>query len=108
MSLYTKYRPQDFDNLVGQNFIKETLKKAICEEKTVWAYLFCWPRWTGKTSTARIFAKAINCLNPHEWNPCLECEVCKEFAEEKLIDIIEIDAASHTWVDNIREIIEKA
>ena len=108
MSLYTKYRPQDFDNLVGQSFIKETLKKAICEEKTVWAYLFCWPRWTGKTSTARIFAKAINCLNPHEWNPCLECEVCKEFAEEKLIDIIEIDAASHTWVDNIREIIEKA
>ncbi|RAL55089.1 DNA polymerase III, subunit gamma and tau [Candidatus Gracilibacteria bacterium GN02-872] len=108
MSLYTKYRPQDFDNLVGQNFIKETLKKAICEEKTVGAYLFCGPRGTGKTSTARIFAKAINCLNPHEGNPCLECEVCKEFAEEKLIDIIEIDAASHTGVDNIREIIEKA
>lgn len=108
MSLYTKYRPKDFDNLVGQDFIKETLKKAIIEDKTVWAYLFCWPRWTGKTSSARIFAKAINCQNLQNGNPCLNCENCKEFAEEKLIDIIEIDAASHTWVDNIREIIEKA
>ena len=108
MSLYTKYRPKDFNNLVWQDFIKETLKKAIAEEKTVWAYLFCWPRWTGKTSTARIFAKAINCTNQKDWNPCLECENCKEFAEEKLIDVIEIDAASHTGVDNIREIIEKA
>lgn len=108
MSLYTKYRPADFDNLVWQNFIKETLKKAIAEDKTVWAYLFCGPRWTWKTSTARLFAKTINCLNPKDWNPCLECEICKDFAEEKLIDIIEIDAASHTWVDNIREIIEKS
>lgn len=108
MSLYTKYRPKDFDNLVGQNFIKETLKKAIIDDKTVWAYLFCWPRWTGKTSTARIFAKAVNCLNLRDWNPCLECENCKDFAEDKLIDIIEIDAASNTWVDNIRDLIEKA
>lgn len=108
MSLYTKYRPKDFDNLVWQEFIKETLKKAITEEKTVWAYLFCWPRWTWKTSTARLFAKTINCLNLKDGNPCLECEICKEFAEDSLIDIIEIDAASHTWVDNIREIIEKA
>ncbi|MBF0913776.1 DNA polymerase III subunit gamma/tau, partial [Candidatus Gracilibacteria bacterium] len=108
MSLYTKYRPKDFNNLVGQDFIKETLKKAIAEEKTVGAYLFCGPRGTGKTSTARIFAKAINCTNQKDGNPCLECENCKEFAEEKLIDVIEIDAASHTGVDNIREIIEKA
>jgi DNA polymerase III subunit gamma/tau len=108
MSLYTKYRPQDFDNLVWQKFIKETLKTAIAENKLVWAYLFCWPRWTGKTSTARLLAKTINCLNPKNWNPCLECEICRDFAEEKLIDIIEIDAASHTGVDNIREIIEKA
>ena len=108
MSLYLKYRPNDFTNLVWQSFIKNTLQKAIENKKTVWAYLFCWPRWTGKTSTARIFAKAVNCLNPEKWNPCLKCEICIDFANEKLIDIIEIDAASHTWVDNIREIIEKA
>ncbi len=108
MSLYLKYRPSDFTNLVWQSFVKETLQKAIENDKTVWAYLFCWPRWTGKTSTARIFAKAVNCENPNKWNPCLKCSVCLDFTEEKLIDIIEIDAASHTWVDNIREIIEKA
>lgn len=108
MSLYLKYRPSDFTNLVWQSFVKNTLQKAIENNKTVWAYLFCWPRWTGKTSTARIFAKAVNCENPKNGNPCLECSVCKDFADERLIDIIEIDAASHTWVDNIREIIEKA
>ena len=108
MSLYLKYRPSDFTNLVWQSFVKETLQKAIENNKTVWAYLFCWPRWTGKTSTARIFAKAVNCENPNKWNPCLKCPICTDFANEKLIDIIEIDAASHTWVDNIREIIEKA
>jgi len=108
MSLYLKYRPSDFTNLVWQSFVKETLQKAIENNKTVWAYLFCWPRWTWKTSSARIFAKAINCENPIKWNPCLKCNICRDFADEKLIDIIEIDAASHTWVDNIREIIEKA
>ena len=108
MSLYLKYRPSDFTNLVWQSFVKETLQKAIENDKTVWAYLFCGPRWTGKTSSARIFAKAVNCENPNKWNPCLKCSICLAFAEEKLIDIIEIDAASHTWVDNIREIIEKA
>ena len=108
MSLFLKYRPSDFTNLVWQSFVKETLQKAIENDKTVWAYLLCWPRWTGKTSTARIFAKAINCENPINGNPCLKCSICTDFALEKLIDIIEIDAASHTWVDNIREIIEKA
>jgi len=108
MSLYLKYRPQDFDNLVWQDFINNTLKKAISEKKTVWAYLFCWPRWTWKTSTARLFAKTVNCMSQKDWNPCLKCDICKDFLEEKLVDIIEIDAASHTWVDNIREIIEKA
>ncbi|MCD5385104.1 DNA polymerase III subunit gamma/tau [Candidatus Gracilibacteria bacterium] len=108
MSLYLKYRPKDFTNLVGQSFIKDTLQKAIQNNKTVGAYLFCGPRGTGKTSTARIFAKTVNCLNPINGNPCLNCEICNDFADEKLIDIIEIDAASHTGVDNIREIIEKA
>ena len=108
MSLYLKYRPSDFTNLVWQSFVKNTLQKAIESENTVWAYLFCWPRWTWKTSTARLFAKTINCEKPKKWNPCLKCSVCLEFAEEKLIDIVEIDAASHTWVDNIRAIIEKA
>lgn len=108
MSLYLKYRPQDFNNLVWQNFIKETLQKAIIDNKIVWAYLLCWPRWTWKTSTARILAKTINCLNPINWNPCLKCEICIDFLDERLIDIVEIDAASHTWVDNIRDLIERA
>ena len=108
MSLYLKYRPQDFENLEGQEFVKSTLRKAIAQNKTVWAYLLCWPRWTWKTTTARLLAKSINCLNQKDWNPCLECDVCKWFNDESLVDIIEIDAASNTWVDNIRDIIERA
>lgn len=108
MALYLKYRPLDFSSLVGQEFIKSTLKAAVAQDKTVGAYIFTWPRGTGKTSTARIFAKAINCESPIDWDPDLKCSVCQSFADENLIDIIEIDAASHTGVDNIREIIEKA
>lgn len=107
MSLYLKYRPLDFENLVWQDFIKNTLKKSLINKKTVWAYLFCWPRWTWKTSTARIFAKWLNCINLLDWEPCLKCNICSSFIDNKLVDIIEIDAASYTWVDNIREIIEK-
>lgn len=108
MTLYLKYRPKDFDSIVWQAFLKTALKTAIDKEKTVWAYIFCWPRWTWKTSSARIFAKSVNCLNPKDWNPCLECENCLSFDNESLVDVVEIDAASHTWVDNIREIIEKS
>ena len=108
MALYLKYRPRDFNSLVGQDFIKNTLQKATTEEKTVGAYLLCGPRWTGKTSTARILAKAVNCENPKNWNPCNKCKICEWINNESLVDIIEIDAASNTWVDNIRELISKA
>ncbi|MDP5038964.1 MAG: DNA polymerase III subunit gamma/tau [Candidatus Gracilibacteria bacterium] len=108
MTLYLKYRPKDFDNLVGQDFIKSTLKQAIIKDKLVGAYLFCGPRGTGKTSTARLFAKSINCTDLQNGNPCLKCDICIGFDNENLVDIIEIDAASHTGVDNIREIIERA
>jgi len=108
MALYLKYRPKDFDSLVGQEFVKNTLQKAVAENKTVGAYLLCGPRWTGKTSTARIMAKAINCENPKKWNPCNKCQICEAINNESLVDVIEIDAASNTWVDNIRELINKA
>ena len=108
MALYLKYRPQDFKSLVGQEFVKNTLQKAVANDKTVGAYLLCGPRGTGKTSTARILAKAVNCKNPDNGNPCNKCEICEAINNESLVDVIEIDAASHTWVDNIREIIEKA
>jgi len=108
MALYLKYRPQDFKSLVGQEFVKNTLQKAVADNKTVGAYLLCWPRGTGKTSTARILAKAVNCENPDNGNPCNKCGICEAINTESLVDVIEIDAASHTGVDNIREIIEKA
>ena len=108
--LHHKYRPQTFGDLVGQSAIAETLINAIQQEKIAPAYLFTGPRGTGKTSSARILAKSLNCLKaerptPH---PCGECEVCKAIAVGTALDIIEIDAASNTGVDNIREIIERS
>ena len=108
MALYLKYRPIDFSSLVWQEFIKSTLRAAVSQDKTVGAYIFTGPRGTGKTSTARIFAKAINCSDIQDGDPCGKCDICSAFATESLIDVVEIDAASHTWVDNIRDIIEKA
>ena len=101
--LYRKYRPQDFNSVVGQEFTTRLLKNTIKDGKISHAYIFTGPRGTGKTSSARIFAKAINCLNPIDGNPCNNCEMCKNFNDNP--DIIEIDAASNNGVDEMRELI---
>jgi len=108
--LHHKYRPQTFTELVGQDAIAQTLSHALEQQRIAPAYLFCGPRGTGKTSSARILAKSLNCLtqgqpNPH---PCGHCEVCRGISNGSILDIVEIDAASNTGVDNIRELIERA
>ncbi len=109
-TLYRKYRPQNFSELVGQNHIKITLSHEIETGKIAHAYLFCGPRAVGKTTTARVFAKSVNCLNRKEGEheSCGKCENCLEIANGNSVDIIEIDAASHTGVDNVRENIINA
>ena len=103
-ALYRKYRPQTFSDVIGQEHITETLKKELDEGKTVHAYLFTGTRGTGKTSCAKILAKAVNCLNPKNGDPCLECDLCRQVASEENTDIVEIDAASNNSVDSIREL----
>lgn len=108
ISLYRKFRPQTFANLVGQDHVRVTLTNALKKGQLAHAYLFTGPRGTGKTSTARLFAKAINCLNLGEnAEPCEECDICKDITIGRLIDVIEIDAASNTGVDDMRELIDK-
>jgi len=106
-TLFLKYRPQSFTDLIGQDAITRTLKNAIKVDKPSHAYLFSGSRGTGKTSSARIFAKALNCDVLVDGNPCSICKTCKDIAGGDLIDVVEIDAASHTGVENIRQIIEK-
>ncbi len=105
-SLYRKYRPQTFSDVIGQTHIVQTLSNAIKHGKIGHAYLFTGPRGTGKTTLARIFAQAINCAKSDGANPCLKCDACKNTAIGKSLDIFEIDAASNTGVDNIRELRE--
>lgn len=104
-TLYRKYRPQNFEEVVGQNHIKLTLEHEIELGKLAHAYLFCGPRAVGKTTLARVLAKAINCLERKEgeYEPCDKCLNCEEIKAGRSLDIIEIDAASHTGVDNVRE-----
>ncbi len=103
-ALYRKYRPQTFSDVVGQEHITETLKNELSSGKTVHAYLFTGTRGTGKTSCAKILARAVNCLNPVEGDPCLECEACRLVEAGENTDIVEIDAASNNGVDSIREL----
>ena len=105
LALYRKYRPTTFDDVVGQEHITKTLINQIKMDKISHAYLFTGSRGTGKTSSAKIFARAINCLNPKNGSPCLECDVCKGLADNN-IDILEIDAASNNGVDEIRDLRE--
>jgi DNA polymerase-3 subunit gamma/tau len=103
-ALYRKWRPQVFEDVVGQKHITETLKNQILSQRIAHAYLFCGTRGTGKTSTAKIFSRAINCINSQDGNPCNQCEICKGIMDGSIMDVVEIDAASNNGVDNVREI----
>ena len=107
-ALYRKFRPQTFDSVIGQDHIVKTLKNQMKSQRVSHAYLFCGTRGTGKTSTAKIFARAINCTNPTaDGEPCNECAVCRDILAGRSVNVIEIDAASNNGVDNIREIREE-
>lgn len=106
--LYRKWRPRCFADVAGQEHITSTLANEIVSGKVSHAYLFTGSRGTGKTTCAKIFAKAVNCLHPVDGNPCNECEVCRGIDDGTILDVIELDAASNNGVDNIRDIIEES
>ena len=101
-ALYRSYRPQNFEDVVGQEHIIRTLKNQIGNNNVGHAYLFSGTRGTGKTSTAKIFARAVNCENSINQEPCNECEVCRDILNDNVMDVVEIDAASNNSVDDKR------
>lgn len=106
-AIYRKFRPKIFDDVLGQEHVTRTLKNQILSDNIAHAYLFSGIRGTGKTSTAKIFSRAVNCLNNHDGNPCNECEICKSTLDETNMDVIEMDAASNNGVEDIRELRDK-
>ncbi|TCO72649.1 DNA polymerase III subunit gamma/tau [Marinisporobacter balticus] len=107
VAIYRKWRPKVFEDVVGQDHITQTLRNQIKNDNIAHAYLFCGTRGTGKTSTAKILARAVNCLNPDDHNnPCNTCEICTGIQHESIMDVVEIDAASNNGVDDIRELRE--
>ena len=106
-ALYRQYRPKTFDEVLGQEHITTTLKNQIKSNNIGHAYLFAGTRGTGKTSTAKIFSRAVNCLNPIDGNPCNQCEICKGILNESIMDVIEMDAASNRKIEDIRELKDK-
>ena len=107
-ALYRKYRPQTFDDVVGQQAVTQTLKNQLMKDQMSHAYLFTGSRGTGKTSCAKILAKAVNCLNPQEGNPCNCCAACRSIDSGSCMDVLEIDAASNNGVDNVRDLRDDA
>lgn len=108
IALYRKWRPRTFDEVVEQESVVTILKNTVKNRRIAHSYLFCGTRGTGKTSIAKIFSRAINCLSPLDGNPCNQCEVCKGILNESILDVLEIDAASNNGVENIRSIIDES
>ena len=106
-ALYRAWRPDTFSEIVGQDAVVRTLSRQVVTGHIAHAYLFCGTRGTGKTTASKVLARAINCLNPQDGDPCGECEICRALQAENCMDVVEIDAASNNGVDEIRDLREK-